>query len=148
MRRREGDDYAARLYLIFDKPASELPWRQRLQYRVARLLYGPLPSRALSYIWANHAGPGEIHPSPYTGFARLVVVRSGPEQTGRWLHEERDLYDDYMRAFGEEPPPLAGVAIMTDSDDTQGSARAWYGDIWLERAGTAPPPPLSPGAGR
>jgi Protein of unknown function (DUF3047) len=48
--------------------------------------------------------------------------------------EERNVLDDYRRAFGEEPPPIAGVAVMTDTDDTGASATAWFGDIVLRRA--------------
>lgn len=41
------------------------------------------------------------------------------------------VYEDYKRIFGEEPPLLGGVAIMTDTDDTRDEATAWYGDIVL-----------------
>jgi hypothetical protein len=72
-------------------------------------------------------------PNAYTERVRMIVVRSGAADAGRWVEEERNLYDDYRRAFAEEPPPIAGVAIMTDADDTGESATAWYGDIVLGR---------------
>ncbi|MBE2889621.1 DUF3047 domain-containing protein, partial [Geobacter anodireducens] len=50
---------------------------------------------------------------------------------GKWLSEERNVYEDYVRLFGEEPPRAEGVALMTDSDNTGGEATAWYGDIVL-----------------
>jgi hypothetical protein len=59
----------------------------------------------------------------------MVVVRSGPQSVGTWVEEERNVYDDYKQAFGEEPPMIKGVAIMTDTDDTKESATAYYGDI-------------------
>ena len=31
----------------------------------------------------------------------------------------------------EEPPPIAGVALMTDADNTGEAVTAWYGDITL-----------------
>ncbi len=34
-------------------------------------------------------------------------------------------------AFGEEPPAIVGVAIMTDADNTGVQATAWYGDLTL-----------------
>ncbi len=40
---------------------------------------------------------------------------------------------DYKKAFGREPTRISGVAIMTDSDNTGESARAWYGDIVFSR---------------
>ena len=43
----------------------------------------------------------------------------------------RDVEADYRAAFGEAPPPISGVALMTDADNTGGSALAYYGDITL-----------------
>jgi hypothetical protein len=137
VRSRSGDDYPARIYLIFDKDPATLPWGQRLRYRLATALYGELPTRALSYIWARRAAVGEVHPSPYTDFAQLVVLQSGDARVGEWIAESRDVRADYERVFGEEAPSLVGVALMTDTDDTGERARAFYGDIRLERGESA-----------
>ena len=50
------------------------------------------------------------------------------------IGESIDLYADFKRAFGEEPGPITGIGIMTDTDNTGEKARAWYGDIRLLRA--------------
>ena len=47
----------------------------------------------------------------------------------QWLTEMRNIHEDYKQAFGEEPPMISGVAIMTDTDNTRETAIAWYGDI-------------------
>ena len=39
------------------------------------------------------------------------------------------LEEDYRRAFGEDPPRIGAVAIMTDTDNTGEEAVAWYGAI-------------------
>jgi hypothetical protein len=59
----------------------------------------------------------------------MIVLRSGDGAANRWVAEERNVLEDYRHAFGEAPPPVSGVAIMTDADDTGGKAVAWYGDI-------------------
>jgi hypothetical protein len=41
--------------------------------------------------------------------------------------------EDYRKAFGAEPPLMAGIAIMTDADNTEESATAWYGDIRFKK---------------
>jgi hypothetical protein len=61
----------------------------------------------------------------------MVVVESGTEKTGSWVSEERDILTDYRRLFGGEPRRIGAVAIMTDTDNTDGEATAWYGDITL-----------------
>lgn len=40
----------------------------------------------------------------------------------------------YTVFFGEEPPKIGAVAVMTDTDDTRDEVAAWYGDIFLESA--------------
>ncbi len=66
--------------------------------------------------------------------AKMIVVESGPANVGRWVDVERNLYEDYRRLFGGEPPRIVGVAVMTDTDNTGESAVAYYGEIVL-RAG-------------
>jgi len=59
----------------------------------------------------------------------MVAVESGDGNEGRWIDEERNLAEDYRRAFGEDPPRIGAVAIMTDTDNTGEDAVAWYGAI-------------------
>ena len=49
-----------------------------------------------------------------------------------WKEEERNVFEDYIKAFGEIPSLISGVAIMTDSDNTGESAVSFYGDIYFE----------------
>lgn len=109
---KAGDDYAARIYVVF---AGKFFWQ----------------TKAINYIWANQLKKGEYIPNAYTSSAMMIAVESGSENTGRWLSEERDIYSDYKTLFGSEPGEASAIAIMTDTDDTGGNARAWYGDITL-----------------
>jgi hypothetical protein len=111
-RTKAGDDYAARVYVVFP---STFFWR----------------TRAVNYIWANRLPPGTFLPNAYTGNAVMVAVESGDGNAGRWVDEERNLVEDYRRAFGEDPPAVGAVAIMTDTDNTGEQAVAWYGAIRL-----------------
>ncbi len=109
---KQGDDYAARVYVIFP---GRFFWQMR----------------ALNYIWANKLPKGEFVPNAFTSNAMLLAVESGPAKAGQWLHEERDVLADYRRVFGEDPPEAGGIAIMTDTDNTGAEATAWYGEIVL-----------------
>ena len=111
-RTKAGDDYAARVYVVFP---SALFWR----------------TRAVNYIWANRLPVGESLPNAYTSNAVMVAVESGNGKAGTWVHEERNIYEDYRELFGQDPPQLGAVAIMTDTDNTGEEAVAWYGDISL-----------------
>jgi hypothetical protein len=129
---KKGDDYAARIYVAFKYSPAGMSWLQKMQYHAARLVAGDkLPGSAINYIWANKAPVGTIVANPYTDQTRMIVVQSGNASAGRWIAEKRNLVRDYQAAFGKKPPPIMGIAIMTDTDNTGESTTAWYGDIIL-----------------
>lgn len=131
-RRKSGDDYAARVYVAFRYDPARVGAGTRLQYGVAKKLKGEYPPHAaINYIWANKLPRGAHVPNAYTGRVMMLAVRSGDDEAGAWLAEERDVLADYRRLYGEDPPPYSGVAVMTDADDTRGAAEAWYADISL-----------------
>ncbi len=97
-----------------------------------RALYGEAPPHAtLLYVWDNRAPVGTSTRNAYADSVRNIVVESGRARLSQWLAYERDVAADYRAAFGEAPPPVSGVALMTDADNTASSAVAYYGDITL-----------------
>ena len=110
--KKSTDDYAARVYVIF--PHWFFP-----------------RTKTISYVWGNKLARGAALASPYTSNAQLVAVESGAEKVGEWLTERRNVLEDYRRLFGEEPPTVGAIAIMTDTDNTGASAEAWYDDLQI-----------------
>jgi len=132
--RKEGDDYPARVYVAFKYDPARVSLFDRAKYALIRFFYGEYPPHAgIAYVWDSRRPAGTMLPNAYTERVRMIVARSGAGEAARWVEEERNLYEDYRRAFAEEPPPISGVAIMTDADDTGERASAWYGDIVLKR---------------
>lgn len=131
-RKKRGDDFAARVYVTFRYDPAKAGFAMRSKYRLAKALYGEYPPHAgIAYVWAAREPVGASWPNPYSDRVRMVVVRSGPSEAGRWLAEGRDIRADYLKLFAEEPPPLAGVAVMSDTDGTGASAEAWFADLAL-----------------
>lgn len=131
--RKQGDDYPARIYVAFAYDPTKASLGQRIRYEAARLIYGRYPPHAgLNYIWDGKAPAGTLAPNAYTDRVRMLVVESGAARLGQWVAYERDIYEDYRRAFGQAPPRIAGIAIMTDADDTRAAAVAYYSEISLE----------------
>lgn len=126
-RRREGDDYAARVYVAFQyDPAGASIW-ERSRFGAYRLLHGRYPpGLVLNYVWESRLPVGTVLDNAYTARAKIVVVRSGAAEAGRWVTETRDVYEDYRRIMGGEPPRIVGIALMTDTDDTGERAVAHY----------------------
>ncbi len=127
---KQGDDFAARLYVFFDFPFDELSLFERTKLRVARWLYGEqVPAAALCYVWANREPPGTTAWNAYTSRVRMVVLRNADDAVGEWTDERRDLAADFRAAFGDVPPVVTGLAIAADTDQTGERVTAWFGDI-------------------
>ncbi len=130
--RKEGDDFAARIYVNFRFEPSKAGFLDRLKHRLAGSRFGgEAPGRSLVYVWGNTQPPGTAAPNAYTDKAMVIVVRSGETEAGAWHTEERDIREDFRMAFGDEPPEITSIAIMSDADDTGAAAEACYGDISL-----------------
>jgi len=136
VRTKEGDDYPARIYITFEFVPSKLGFFEKAKYKTVKLLYGQYPPLgAINYIWESKAPTGTIVPNPYTDRVKMIVVESGETKLNQWVDEKRNVYEDYKRTFGGEPPKISGVAIMTDTDNTGETATAYYGDIVFKKAG-------------
>ena len=130
---KSGDDFPARLYVAFQSSPDRISLWEKAVDKTVKLIYGITPpTDAITYIWANKAPPGSITPNPFTSRARMIAVESGNDQLNTWKTEQRNIYADYIKCFGQEPPMISGIAIMTDSDNTHESAIAYYGDIVMK----------------
>ena len=112
--RKEGDDFAARVYIVF--PGAFF-WQ----------------TRALVYVWSDKLPVGTIIPNAFTSNAAIIAIESGNRHAGVWRYERRNYVEDYRACFHEVPPNPVAVAVMTDTDNTGGQATAWYGDILFSR---------------
>ncbi len=129
---KQGDDYAARIYVAFEFTPEGKSWWQRMRFNAANLVAGgKLPGTALNYIWASKAARGTVVNNPFTDQTKMIVLQSGNASAGHWITEKRNLVEDYRTAFGQKPPRIMGIAIMTDTDNTGESTTAYYGDIRL-----------------
>lgn len=114
-RTRAGDDYAARVYVVFSGGLAF--WR----------------TRAINYVWSSNQPVGSSWPNAFTGNVHMIAMESGSERLGQWISERRNVHADYQYLFGEQPGNINAVAIMTDTDNSGGMATAWYGDIWFTK---------------
>ncbi|WP_372919150.1 DUF3047 domain-containing protein [Sandarakinorhabdus sp.] len=130
MMTRQGDDYAARVYVGFDIPGKQLSMGVKLKLALARRLFpGAIPDAAINYVWDNRYPVGTTAPNAYTDRARMVVAQTGSANAGRWTAQRADVARDFARAF----PGAAGkptlVAVAVDTDQTKGKARGWFADL-------------------
>ena len=75
---------------------------------------------------------GTIMDSPEGENIKIIVARSGLRASDEWVSEKRDVYEDYLKAFGVEPKRGVGaVAIMCDADSTGSVAESKFDEITI-----------------
>jgi hypothetical protein len=117
--KKSGDDYPIRVYIIFKYNPETAGAMDRAKYGLARKLYGEYPPHSsLNYVWANSTNQKAVIANPYTDKAKLIALKRGNKDVGAWRNEEINILEDYRVAFGIDPPAVASIAIMNDSDDS------------------------------
>ena len=111
-RRKDGDDYAARLYAVDEH--TVLRWR----------------TRVMNYVSTTRTETGDYWPNAYADQAMMIAVDGGDGKAG-WQIHRRNLREDFARYHGRDVTRIDTLAIMTDCDDTGDRAEAIYGPIRL-----------------
>jgi len=132
---RSGDDVAAEVCVGFDLPLDPVPFIDRQLLRIARLASKDyVPAAAMCYVWDSHLPSGTALDSAFTRRIRMIVLRGAGTPTGVWRSESRDIDADFLRLFGDESkevPPITGVAVAADADNTQSHSLAHVADLVL-----------------
>ena len=125
-----ASDAPVQLLLAFDGDRSMLSARNAMMSELLLLVTGEeLPYASLVYVWATDHPVGSIIRDPRSDRIRYLVVEQGNLNLRRWVHHRRDVHADFRLVFGEEPGPLAGLAIMTDTDNTRTQTRGVFGPV-------------------
>ena len=123
---RKGGDAAARVYVYYD--IKGLPWQKR----------------SVDYVWSSKLPTETVLSSPFSKESQLIVANSDGA-LGVWRTVRRNLREDYVRCFGEDPPDVVAIGLMTDTDSAGGDAVAYYDDLAITREPpTTPPANISP----
>ena len=124
------EDSPARVIVTFEGGREQLPPEEQMNYDLALAMTGNrMPYATLMYIWENRLPEGTIITHHMTSRVKMVVAGSGTRDLNVWHAERHNVLADYRRAFGEDPPRVASVGIMSDSDNTGASVTAYFGDI-------------------
>jgi Protein of unknown function (DUF3047) len=126
------DDSPVRIVLAFEGDRSKFSVRNAMLSELAHALTGePMPYATLMYSWCVHCKQSEIITNPRTDRIRTKVVEIGDHSLGHWREYDRDIRADFQAAFGEAPGALVAIGVMTDADNTDSHAIAWYGPLKL-----------------
>ena len=111
---KSGDDYSARVYVVVS--GGWAFWK----------------TRAINYVWAGNTAKGSVWPNAFAGNnAMMLAIRSSDDKTHTWYQEKRNIMQDLKQQFDTDIRYIDAVAIMTDTDNANGNATAYYGDIFF-----------------
>jgi hypothetical protein len=108
-RTRETNDSGAGVYVIF---------KGKFKF-----------NKIIKYVWSSTLPVGTTIESPFNKNTKIVVLQSGNKKTGKWIAESVNIRVDFISFFAAEPPPVIGIAILSDSDNTSSQAIADYDDF-------------------
>lgn len=132
---KNGDDTAVKVCVLFDLPIEQLSFVDRQALRVVRAAtHEPLPAATVCYVWDRLLPAGTAIANAFTRRIRYLVLRSGAADLHHWHEERRDIGADFLRLFGSESPqvpPVVGVAIGADTDNTHGRSLAHVAELVL-----------------
>jgi hypothetical protein len=121
LERKNGSDASARVYVYFQ--TMGLPWQKR----------------SLDYVWSKTLPRDTLMDSAFAPASKILVLESGTDAAGQWRTEERNLERDFERAFGKQDlPEVIGIGIMTDTDNSKGTAVAYFDNLRVGRRPARP----------
>ncbi|MFK7896517.1 MAG: DUF3047 domain-containing protein [Myxococcota bacterium] len=131
----DGDDFAARVYVLhgFDAERAS-PW-QRMEHKMGRALFGAeTPGETINYVWASQVPRGDSWTSPSRDEAKILALESNSwaGDAATWREAIVDLPRDSQKLFSPAPrkAPYA-IGLMADADGICELAVAWFSDFRL-----------------
>jgi hypothetical protein len=136
LRTKDGDDSPVKVCALFDLALDAVPFVERQLLRMARAgTSEPLPAASVCYVWDSKLAPGTVIDNAFSRRIRFIVVRGPEAPLGTWMNEQRDVWADFKKLFADESteiPPLVGVAIGADADNTHRHSLAHVATITLD----------------
>ena len=133
LRKKEGDDAALKVCVMFDLPLEQVPFGERTLLRLARSLSSePLPAATVCYLSDRSLATGTTLANIYSRRVRSIIVDGQSSPLAQWRPHERRISADFLRLFGDESkvvPPVLAVVVGADTDNTGSSSLGYIADL-------------------
>ena len=110
---KKGHDYAARVFVIKKTGAT------------------PLSNRAMNYVYSSNNEINSNQPSPYTKKSIDYVLSTTKENLNEWVTVKVNVKEHFKKFHDLDVNDIEGVAIMTDTDNSEKTAIAYYQNIYF-----------------
>ena len=135
LRKKEGDDAALKVCVMWGMPLELVPFGERTVLRLARSLSSELlPTATVCYISDRSLATGTTLANIYSRRVRSIIIDGQGSPLAQWRAHERRVGDDFLKLFGDESkvvPPLLAVVVGADADNTGGSSLGYIVDLAL-----------------
>ena len=112
-RSKKGHDFAARVFVIKKTGLT------------------PLSSKAINYVYSSNEIVGQYWRSPYTKSSIDYVLSSTLENKNQWITVKANVKDHFKELHNLNIDEISGVAIMTDTDQTEKEVISYYQNIYF-----------------
>lgn len=125
LHKKDGDDFPMAVYVLFMYDYKKMSYFEKMSYNAKKALYGgeEPPHSTLRFVWSSYNDKHKnIYVTPYQDSGRNYLVQVGEKNLGKWITEKENILEVYKKAFGKNPPKMATIGFMNDSDNTKESA--------------------------
>jgi|TARA_B100001741_G_scaffold124804_1_gene102720 hypothetical protein len=112
-RSKKGHDFAARVFVIKKTGLT------------------PLSNKAINYVFSSNEKVGQFWRSPYTKSSVDYVLSSTLENKNKWVTVKANVKEDFKKLHALDIDELSGIAIMTDTDQTEREVISFYQNIFF-----------------
>ena len=110
---KKGHDFAARVFVVKKTGAT------------------PLSNRAINYVFSSNNKIGFNSPSPYTKKSIDNVLASTKDDLNEWVTVKSNVKEDFKKFHNLDVNELDGLAIMSDTDNSNMKAIAYFQNIYF-----------------
>ncbi len=110
---KKGHDFAARVFVVKKTGAT------------------PFSNRAINYVFSSNNEIGFNSPSPYTKKSVDNVLASTKDELNEWVTVKTNVKEDFKRFHNLDVNELDGLAIMSDTDNSNMKAIAYFQNIYF-----------------
>ena len=110
---KKGHDYAARVFVVKKTGLT------------------PLSNKAVNYVFSSNNSTNEFWRSPYTKSSIDYVLSTTKDNLNEWVTVKANVKEHFKKLHDLNVEELTGLAIMTDTDQTDIKTISYYQNIYF-----------------
>ena len=110
---KKGHDYAARVFVVKKTGLT------------------PLSNKAVNYVFSSNNSINEFWRSPYTKSSIDYVLSTTKDNLNEWVTVKANVKEHFKKLHDLNVEELTGIAIMTDTDQTDIKTISYYQNIYF-----------------